>query len=147
MMYAVVLMLLLIIDQCTKWYAWVHAPSYIITGTGISWCWVLNYGVSWSLFSPESPEGARLLIGVLLAITSVVLVATYLAPLSSGCKRASACIVGGALSNILDRFTYGGVADWIVLQWHGWIFPVFNIADIAIVCGVLYLVVRYEATT
>ncbi|MBU1118644.1 signal peptidase II [Patescibacteria group bacterium] len=45
------------------------------------------------------------------------------------------CIAGGALSNIVDRVTLGYVTDYLgVLIW-----PVFNIADVAIVCGVLLL--------
>lgn len=45
-------------------------------------------------------------------------------------------IIAGSLSNIVDRFIYGGVIDFIELSYNQWIWPVFNVADVAIVCGI-----------
>lgn len=46
-------------------------------------------------------------------------------------------IIGGALSNILDRFFFGCVLDYISVFKK--FFPVFNVADISIFCGVLFI--------
>jgi signal peptidase II len=45
-------------------------------------------------------------------------------------------IIGGALGNIMDRFLYGGVVDFLQfhIRKHNW--PAFNLADSAIVIGV-----------
>ena len=45
-------------------------------------------------------------------------------------------IMGGALSNALDRILIGGVADFFSLHAFGYYWYVFNIADMAIVAGV-----------
>lgn len=47
-------------------------------------------------------------------------------------------IMIGALSNLLDRYTLGGVLDYIDFGW----FPVFNLSDSYITIGVLYLLGR-----
>ena len=54
---------------------------------------------------------------------------------------AQGCIFGGATGNVLDRvfrgdgFMRGAVVDFIDLRW----WPVFNVADIGIVCGAIAL--------
>jgi signal peptidase II len=52
---------------------------------------------------------------------------------------AELLIITGALSNFFDRFWYGGVIDFIHVHCGSWSFPVFNGADISIVCGVALL--------
>jgi disulfide bond formation protein DsbB len=47
-----------------------------------------------------------------------------------------ALIVGGSLGNILDRLRKGAVADFLDIFWRDWHWPAFNLADMAIVCGV-----------
>ncbi len=51
-----------------------------------------------------------------------------------------ACILGGALGNVIDRVQHGHVIDFLLFYWHDWYFPAFNIADIAISCGAVLLV-------
>ncbi|MEM7567760.1 MAG: signal peptidase II, partial [Pseudomonadota bacterium] len=46
---------------------------------------------------------------------------------------------GGALGNALDRAIYGAVADFFSLHAFGYYWYVFNVADVAIVLGVLML--------
>jgi signal peptidase II len=45
------------------------------------------------------------------------------------------CIAGGALGNLTDRFTHGAVIDFLECRWHNLSWPVFNLADTAIVIG------------
>ena len=48
-------------------------------------------------------------------------------------------IIGGAIANAIDRLHLGGVADFFDLHFSGFHWYVFNIADVAIVAGVLGL--------
>jgi signal peptidase II len=51
-------------------------------------------------------------------------------------------LIGGAIGNLYDRFTYTGVVDYIA--WHcGFNFAVFNFADVAIDMAVLWLGISY----
>lgn len=47
-------------------------------------------------------------------------------------------IIGGALGNILDRWLRGGVVD----VWQVWVLPKFNLADVAIIVGSLWILVN-----
>ena len=49
-------------------------------------------------------------------------------------------ILGGAAGNVIDRLAYGHVIDFLLFYWNDWFFPAFNIADIAITCGAVLLV-------
>jgi signal peptidase II len=54
---------------------------------------------------------------------------------------ALACILGGAVGNVIDRLVYGYVVDFIQVHWNSaWYFPAFNIADSAITVGAACLV-------
>ena len=53
---------------------------------------------------------------------------------------ALACILGGAVGNVLDRLLHGYVVDFVQVHWRGWYFPAFNVADSAITIGAACLI-------
>jgi len=53
---------------------------------------------------------------------------------------AMACILGGAIGNVIDRLLYGYVVDFLDFHSMGWHFPAFNIADSAITVGAACLI-------
>ncbi|MCX7241795.1 MAG: signal peptidase II [Burkholderiales bacterium] len=60
---------------------------------------------------------------------------------------AMACILGGAVGNVIDRLLYGYVVDFLHFHWswlaplfHGGYFPAFNVADSAITVGATCLI-------
>jgi signal peptidase II len=53
---------------------------------------------------------------------------------------ALACILGGALGNVIDRVLYGYVVDFLDFHWRSWHFPAFNLADSAITIGAACLI-------
>jgi signal peptidase II len=67
-------------------------------------------------------------------------------------KLAFACILGGAIGNLIDRALYGSVVDFIYVDlYRGYVgsyylalWPVFNIADVAISTGVGIMFVWYK---
>ena len=53
---------------------------------------------------------------------------------------AMACILGGALGNVIDRLLHGYVVDFLQFHYAGWYFPSFNVADSAITIGAAALI-------
>jgi signal peptidase II len=53
---------------------------------------------------------------------------------------ALACILGGAVGNVIDRLLHGYVVDFLDFHWGGWHFPAFNIADSGITIGAACLI-------
>ena len=53
---------------------------------------------------------------------------------------AMACILGGAIGNVIDRSLYGHVVDFLDFHYAGWHFPAFNVADSAITVGAVCLI-------
>jgi signal peptidase II len=99
----------------------------------------MNYG---SAFSLANGRGA--LISLLALVVVAVLLRTGRHARSPVMAVALGLVVGGALGNLIDRafragdgFLGGGVVDFVDLQW----WPVFNVADSAIVVGAITLFV------
>ncbi|MGA7489314.1 MAG: signal peptidase II [Xanthobacteraceae bacterium] len=101
-----------------------------------------NTGISYGLFRQQGPLGQWALLA--LKAIAVILLWIWLARTSSRLTAASlGLIIGGAVGNAIDRFAYGAVMDFVLLhlttasfsfKWY-----VFNLADVAIVAGVVGL--------
>jgi signal peptidase II len=103
---------------------------------------VWNRGISYGLLPQESAAGRWGLI--LFAVVASLALAAWLARIESRLAAASiGLIIGGAIGNAIDRVVYGGVADFFSLHAFGYQWYVFNIADTAIVAGVVGLL--YES--
>ena len=101
-----------------------------------------NTGISYGWFQTDSPAGAAILLVIKAA--AVVLLAVWMA--RSQTRMAAiglGLIIGGAIGNAIDRFAYGAVMDFALfhLQYAGQTYSwyIFNIADVAIVVGVIAL--------
>ena len=53
---------------------------------------------------------------------------------------ALACVLGGAIGNVIDRLLHGHVVDFLQFHYAGWYFPSFNVADSAITMGAVALI-------
>ena len=98
-----------------------------------------NRGVSFSLFSTEGLWGWWALVLLTVAISTAVGWLWYRAPAPLE-RLGYALILGGALGNLVDRLPDAAVTDFIDLHAAGWHFPTFNLADVSITTGVLFLV-------
>lgn len=101
---------------------------------------VWNSGVSFGMFA--GGETTRWILIALSTAISLVLVVILAKSDKKLIGYAMGLVLGGAIGNIIDRLHYGRVADFfdvdlILMRW-----PAFNIADIAIVCGVILLLLE-----
>jgi len=96
---------------------------------------VANRGVAFGLLADVAP-----LLPVLAVLTLVLLLAYNRGrQFSSPAVAGVACMAGGAIGNLVDRVRLGHVVDY--LDVHFW--PVFNLADVAIVIGAGLLLVAF----
>jgi signal peptidase II len=127
-------------DQASKEWArdslTVGQPKPVIDGM---WDWELAYntGAAFSSF-----EGAQILLSLIacLALVALGVMAHRTRPEQHLKRIALAVIAGGAVGNLIDRIRDGAVTDFVRWRYgeHAW--PIFNVADVALVIGVmLYL--------
>jgi signal peptidase II len=126
----------LVLDILTKGWA----MSALSDGRDIHIFWTLHFALTHNegmAFSTGTNIGP--FIGMLAIVVIAILVATMRKQSNAMSLVATGCIVGGATGNVLDRvfrgtgFMDGAVVDFIDLRW----WPVFNVADIGIVCGAI----------
>jgi signal peptidase II len=103
-----------------------------------------NTGAAFSLFADSTaPWKTGLLIAfslVALAVVSVLLWKNDHAQFVTGIGLS--LIMGGALGNLWDRLTSGRVVDFLLFYYRRYQWPVFNLADSAIVIGAGLLVIE-----
>jgi signal peptidase II len=113
-------------------------PQPVISGY---WDWELaeNPGAAFSSF--VGGTGARIALSLLAAaaLIGIGLMARRSAPEAWRRRTALALIAGGALGNLVDRLRDGAVTDFIRWRFHDHRWPIFNVADAALLVGVLLL--------
>ena len=129
-------LILFIIDQAIK-YGFVHF-DWDVYGPYMSLQLAYNYGVAFSMFAflDEYLKYIQLsivLAGCIYLYKNQDVFEDYYIPIG--------LLFAGGLSNILDRFTYGGVVDY--LYWHyGFEFAIFNLADMIINLSVAIIIYK-----
>ncbi|MDB5857444.1 MAG: lipoprotein signal peptidase [Ramlibacter sp.] len=100
-----------------------------------------NTGAAFSFLAAASGWQRWLFTGIALAAVVFIL---YLLRSHAHQKLfafALACILGGAIGNVVDRLLHGYVVDFLQFHWgNRWYFPAFNIADAGITIGAACLV-------
>jgi signal peptidase II len=110
-------------------------PPVSLLGGLIYLDYTRNSGAAFGFFRSGGPLFELVAIGASLAILLYYPRVSQASPLLT---VALGLILGGALGNLLDRIRLGYVVDFIDLRW----WPVFNLADSAVVVGVALLVMR-----
>ncbi len=131
------------LDRITKYWALHYLAGgfkRVTSYFNFSLAW--NRGVSWSLFSSEHPFYTHLLTAGILSV--IVIFSFYLVAEYRQKKNIMfhIMILAGALSNVVDRFLYGAVLDFLQFHIGVWYWPTFNVADMFIVVGVMGIIVK-----
>lgn len=101
-----------------------------------------NHGISYGLFAQHDATGRTILI--LLSIAATIALGLWLANSANRLAAvALGLIIGGALGNLTDRIVHGAVADFFHFHYGEFSWYVFNIADVAIVAGVIGLLLDW----
>lgn len=128
----------IVLDRVTKHLALLHLPqSPVHVFSILEFVYVENYGAVFGLFSNQPINFAALSIGSIVII--LVLLHLFFKKIP---WLPVSLILGGAVGNIIDRYLYGYVVDFIKVG----SFYVFNVADacITIGAGILFIIVLKE---
>ncbi len=138
--------LLLLADQASKW--WIlevarlpevrHIPLLAAGPFGLDLTMVWNRGVTFGLFAGDGPLN-HILLALLAGGIALFLLRWLARAESTRIALALGAVIGGAVGNIIDRLRFGAVVDFVDAHAWGWHWYVFNLADAAIVCGVVVL--------
>lgn len=132
----------LLLDQATKLYTLfiydlpVKEPVELTSFINLIVVW--NRGISYGLFQQNSDLGRWVLI--VISILAAVGLSFWIRRTPAKLLALSlGLIVGGAVGNVIDRLWHGAVFDFIQFHVGTWSWYVFNVADAAIVAGVVGL--------
>lgn len=97
---------------------------------------VHNLGAAWSLFS-----GQRILL-IVVGIAALFFIFRWINDFKNNNKNiwAFSLLISGLLGNLFDRIIYGYVRDFLDFRFGSYNYPVFNLADTFIFCGVIVLI-------
>jgi len=138
------------LDQASKFYLLsvfdLAAKGPVRLGPFFDFVLTRNTGISYGLFQTQGPVGQWVLLA--FKAVAVLLLWLWLAHAKDRLTALSlGLIMGGAIGNAIDRLAYGWVADFVFfhISTPNWRFNwyVFNLADVAIVAGVIGLL--YES--
>lgn len=134
-MVGLVSMLIIILDQFTKWLAREIIIEPITLTSFLSFTTIHNTGIAFGLFQGY---------GWIFTFVSIVIIVglIYYYPKISEAwfpKLSYTFIISGAIGNLVDRIVFGTVTDFISFSF----WPAFNVADTAITLGVIGLLIHY----
>ena len=144
------------LDFFSKAYVHHHIPLmnvsssfYPYGGVGLIQNWhgidfsinhVINKGAAWGILSSFQ----QYLLYFRIFIIGAMLYYIIFSNKSSSKTMPLVLIISGAIGNVVDYFIYGHVVDMFHFYFRFWnyTFPVFNVADSSIFCGVFWLFVQ-----
>jgi signal peptidase II len=133
-----------LLDQVTKAWAVRHlrfGGDREIISNILNFVYAENNGVAFSQLQDGGDAGRYGLSAVAFIAAIFVLYYFWKVPKSHDkLLGALALLLAGILGNFADRIRIGFVIDWIQFHYKDWYYPVFNIADSAIVVGAVLLI-------
>lgn len=123
------------------------SPFYPYGGVAIFQDWhgidfslthVMNKGAAWGMFAGLEKGLVALRILVIGSMLAYFLFFNKKTPQ----HIPLVCIISGAIGNVVDYFLYGHVVDMFYFVFWGYSYPVFNVADSAIFCGISLLIIQ-----
>ncbi len=138
----IIIFLIFSLDRLTKIYVIyldkINSGSDIFSSKFLNLYLIWNEGIAFGLFSFDENNLYNFLTLIILIIIIVIL---YMISKSSGFKKYSLLLIfGGALGNVFDRIIYRAVPDFIDFHIGNFHWFIFNVADIFITFGVIFMI-------
>ncbi len=137
-------LLIILIDQGSKYWAAQtlvpYQPNPLLPC--LNFTLAFNTGAAFSFLSGAGGWHRWFFAGFSLIMSTVLVVWIARLPKTARLQSlALACILGGAVGNLIDRMVLGYVIDFIELYYQNHHWPVFNVADMAICLGAFLLLI------
>ena len=137
-----IIFLIFFLDRISKIYILNIAENQgiveIIINPFLNIILVWNSGIGFGLFQIEQAFAYNLITVMILLINLLII---YLLVYAKDIQKIFfAMILGGSLGNFFDRIYYSAVPDFIDLNYNGYHWFVFNVADIFITIGIFTLI-------
>ena len=129
---------LIAIDQITKYtvsHHFAHGQKNPVMEGFFYLTHCSNTGGAWSIFSGNAP-----LLGIISLIAAFIIAGLIFYCKNTLMAFSLGAVLAGAVGNMIDRFLHGYVIDFLDFIIFGYDFPVFNVADICVVCGGIGLI-------
>ena len=129
--------IILLIDQITKLIVQTFETSVSVIDNIFAITYYQNTGAAWSLL-----EGKQTLL-IIISLIMITLVYSMMFSFKSDkvSNVAFGLLFGGIFGNLIDRIFFGYVRDFINIKIFSYNYPIFNIADMAIVIGVIMVII------
>jgi signal peptidase II len=138
-------LLIVVVDQATKALIRqmlpLHSSVSVVPGL-LDLTHVRNTGAAFGILNGADFPFKTVVIPM-IATAALIAVGMYSANLGRHQRVARiglALIIGGAAGNLLDRIVAGSVVDFVDVYWRSYHFWAFNVADSAITCGVVVMI-------
>ncbi len=137
-----IILIIFLIDRFSKIYilniAKTEGEVDVYINSILHFILIWNTGVGFGLFSSEQPYVYNLITFLILVINLIII---YLIFKSQNIiSYFYAFILGGSLGNLFDRMYYTAVPDFIDINYKGYHWFIFNVADIFITLGIICLI-------
>jgi len=131
---------ILLLDQISKSLVEIYfnlSESFIVIKDFFSITVAHNTGGAWSILNNHS------YLFIIFSCFALIILIRFMFQFKNNLRNniAFACVVAGITSNLADRLFLGYVRDFLDFTIIGYDYPIFNIADIAIVIGVILLII------
>lgn len=129
----------IILDQITKTFATMYLDNIVLIKDFISLTYVKNYGGAWGILN----NNLFILVGV--SIITLIIINRYISRDANITKLSMASyglLIGGIFGNLFDRIFRGYVVDFLNFYIFKYDFPVFNVADMLIVIGIILMFIE-----
>ncbi len=137
-----IIILIFLIDRVSKLLIINSPETYgqygVSITTFLNFNLIWNEGIAFGLFSFDEKSYYNFLTIFICLITVVIICLMFR---SEGFEKLSyVLITGGSLGNIFDRIYYSAVPDFIDLHFNNYHWFIFNVADIFITLGIMFLI-------
>ena len=134
------LIILVAIDIATKMHVVSNYELYesTVISNWLSITYVHNYGAAFSIMS-DWADGSLILL--MASILGVLGLGWWHAKTEDGLEKIGIFLMlSGTIGNLIDRWQFGYVVDFIDVHYGTLYWPVFNIADICISIGLIFII-------